>query len=324
MGSPDPLVFSLQHFCLHDGPGIRSLVFFKGCPLRCPWCQNVESWKVSPEVAFKPGLCISCGTCVEACPEHAVTAVGRRDASRCRLCFTCVERCPSGAMTLIGKQLSPEEVMETLRPEFPLLKDSGGGVTFTGGEPTLFPDFAARLAGLLRAEGIDVAMETCGLFDHESLQPLLNKLHLVLFDIKIHDPGRHRDICGADNDAIKRNLKSLAEAMHRHEGPVVWPRLPLVPAMTDGQDNIRGWAGFLRGLGLSRLTVVPYHPMGSGKRRWLGLPDGPALRTHTDTEIEHIEELFTEEGIRAYKPGEEDFPPHERCPATHRGANDEP
>lgn len=305
MGSPDPLIFSVQHFCLHDGPGIRSLVFFKGCPLRCPWCQNVESWKTEAEIAFKGALCIGCGTCGEKCPEHAFLEVGKRDKKRCTSCFTCVEACPSGAMVRFGVSRSAEEIIAELRPEFPLYRTSGGGVTLSGGEPTMYPEFANKLATLLRSEGIGVAMETCGLFDFERVTPLLRKLELVLFDIKIWDGERHLRICGHDNTVIKQNLKSLAQAGLPQGFPPVWPRLPLVPGMTDTHENIRGWAAFLRSLDIGFLTIVPFHPMGAGKRRWLGLPDAPLLQTHTEAELERIEELFLAEGITPYKPGEE-------------------
>ena len=305
MGSVEPLILSMQHFCLHDGPGIRSLVFFKGCPLRCLWCQNIESWKAETEIDFKAHLCINCGRCVEKCPEHAFPEVGKRNAERCRYCFTCTDNCPSGAMKRFGVSRSVEELVEELRPEFSLFRTSGGGVTFTGGEPTLYPDFTGRLAKSLRAEGIDVALETCGLFNLERLRPLLQEMQLVLFDIKVFDEAQHRRLCGAENTVIKKNLKSLVEGWKRKEGPLIWPRLPIVPGMTDGHDNIKGWAGFLRGLGLSFLTIVPYHPMGVNKRRWLGLPASPELRVPMDAELKTIEQLFFAEGIRVYKPGEE-------------------
>jgi pyruvate formate lyase activating enzyme len=310
MRSAEPLIFSLQHFCLHDGPGIRSLVFFKGCPLCCLWCQNIESWKVEPEIAFKAHLCITCGRCVEKCPEHALSEVGKRDAERCRYCFTCTDSCPSGAMMRFGVFRSVEELVEELRPEFSLFRTSGGGVTFTGGEPTLYPEFTARLCKSLRDEGIDVALETCGFFNLEMLRPLLQELRLVLFDIKIFDEAQHRRLCGVENTVIKKNLKSLVDAWNRKEGPLIWPRLPIVPGMTDGRDNIKGWAGFLRGLGISFLTIVSYHTMGVNKRRWLGLPAGPELRAPTDDELELIEQLFFAEGIKVYRPGEENVQEH--------------
>ncbi|KQC10274.1 MAG: hypothetical protein APR62_12320 [Smithella sp. SDB] len=310
MGSAKPLIFSIQHFCLHDGPGIRSLVFFKGCPLRCIWCQNIESWKQEPEIAFKAHLCINCGRCVEKCPEHAFSEVGKRNSRFCRYCFTCTDNCPSGALTRFGVSKSVEDLMEELRPEFSLFKTSGGGVTFTGGEPTLYPEFSSALAKNLHAEGIDVTLETCGLFNLEKIRPLLQELQLMFFDIKVFDEARHRKLCGAGNTDIKNNLKSLVNDWNKKSGPFVWPRLPIVPDMTDGYDNIKGWAGFLNDLGISFLTIVPYHPMGANKRRWLGLPPTHNLRIPTDEEIHSIERLFLNEGIKVYKPGGENIKEH--------------
>jgi len=310
MESAEPLILSLQHFCLHDGPGIRSLVFFKGCPLRCLWCQNIESWKAEPEIAFKAHLCINCGRCVEQCPKHALPEVGKRDAQICRYCFTCTDNCPSGAMKRFGVSRSVEELMAELRPEFSLFRTSGGGVTFTGGEPTLYPDFASRLSKSLRAEGIDVTLETCGFFNLERVRPLIQEMQLVFFDIKVFDEAQHRKLCGAENTLIKKNLKSLVEAWNRKENPLIWPRLTIVPGITDGQDNIKNWAGFLRGLGISFLTIVPYHPMGVNKRQWLGLPASPELRVPIDAELKKIEQLFFAEGIKVYKPGEENVQEH--------------
>jgi pyruvate-formate lyase-activating enzyme len=170
--------------------------------------------------------------------------------------------------------------------------------------------FRSRLANALQAEGIDVVLETCGFFNLESLRSLLQELKLVLFDIKVFDEAQHRRLCGAENTVIKKNLKSLVDVWNRKEGPFIWPRLPVVPGMTDGHDNIKGWAGFLRGLGLSFLTIVPYHPMGENKRRWLGLPAGPESRVPVDEELKTIEQLFSAEGIRVYKPGEENMQGH--------------
>jgi pyruvate formate lyase activating enzyme len=265
---------------------------------------------MEPEIAFKAHLCINCGRCAEKCPEHALQEVGKRDAARCRYCFTCTDRCPSGAMIRFGISRSVEELLEELRPEFSLFRTSGGGVTLTGGEPTLYPEFTARLAKSLHDEGIDVTLETCGFFNLEMLRPLLQEVQLVLFDIKVFDEAQHRQLCGAGNTVIKKNLKSLVEAWNRKEGPFIWPRLPIVPGMTDGHDNIKGWAGFLRGLGISFLTIVPYHTMGVNKRHWLGLPASPELRVPMDAELKLIEQLFFAEGIKVYKPGEENVREH--------------
>jgi pyruvate formate lyase activating enzyme len=200
-----------------------------------------------------------------------------------------------------------EDLLEELRPEFSLFRTSGGGVTFTGGEPTLYPEFTGSLAKILRAEGIDVALETCGLFNLEKSRLLLQELQLVLFDIKVFDDAQHKKLCGTGNTEIKSNLKSLVNAWNKRRGPFVWPRLPLVPEITDGHNNIKGWAGLLRELGLTFLTIVPYHPMGANKHRWLGLPPTRELRIHTEEELQSIKQLFFYEGIKVYKPGEENI-----------------
>jgi pyruvate formate lyase activating enzyme len=210
-------------------------------------------------------------------------------------------------MTRFGVKRTPEEIVAELRPEFPLLEESGGGVTLSGGEPTLFPEFATSLTRLLRSEGIQVALETCGFFKLEQLRLLLAELELVLFDIKVFDGEQHRLVCGSDNKVIKENLKSLAEAGRKGEAPPVWPRLPLVPGMTDGHENLRAWAGFLRHIGIPSLTVVPYHHLGANKRGWLGFPATPDIRVPKEEEIEAAAKLFHNQGIRVSKPGEEDF-----------------
>ena len=209
-----------------------------------------------------------------------------------------------------GISRSVEELVEELRPEFSLFRTSGGGVTLTGGEPTLYPEFMARLSKSLRDEGIDIALETCGFFNLDMLRPLLQELQLVLFDIKVFDEAQHRRLCGVENTMIKKNLTSLVEAWNRKEGPFIWPRLPIVPGMTDGHDNIKGWAGFLLGLGISFLTIVPYHTMGVSKRRWLGLPASLEFLVPMDAELKLIEQLFFAEGIKVYRPGEESVQEH--------------
>jgi len=325
----EPLIFSVQHFCLHDGPGVRSLVFFKGCPLRCAWCQNPESWSTEQQLGFKTHLCIDCRTCVSVCPEKAMYGAGHRDCNCCRLCFTCANRCPSGALTCFGVSRSVESIVEELRPEYPFYSSSGGGVTFTGGEPTMFAGFATELARSLRRDGIHLAMETCGQFNLEEdlrtdrssndklrcrsgglrgpVWDLLAKIDLVLFDVKVFDDAEHQALCGTGNTYIKRNFRTLARIASHDGGPVVWPRLPIIPGLTDTKKNIHGWARFLLGSSLSRLTLVPYHNLGESKRVWLGIKPGPELSAPVDEALELARETLTREGITCYTPGEEDW-----------------
>jgi pyruvate formate lyase activating enzyme len=210
-------------------------------------------------------------------------------------------------------------LLAELRPEFPLYRTSGGGVTLTGGEPALWAGFAADLAEALRAEGIPVAMETCGLFPTSGVAGsreattgvaadvgrLLRSLDLVLFDVKVFNEAEHRRLCGAGNARIKENLRALAATAGRDGNPVVWARLPLVPEVTAGEGNLGAWAGFLRRCGLSRLTLVPYHSLGESKRAWLGLPAGPAFRAPTEAEIVAARDVLAASGVSACAPGEE-------------------
>lgn len=312
----DPLVFSVQHFCLHDGPGVRSLVFFKGCPLRCVWCQNPESWSREPELGYKAHLCIGCKTCARVCPSGAV-APGRgtpgpgRDRSRCRLCFACAEQCPSGALTRFGLRRSVASLVAELRAELPLFQASKGGVTLTGGEPTFQAQAAADLALALRSEGVHVAVETCGFYprtaESKAVGRLFDAVDLVLFDVKLFADADHRRFCGAGNEPVKQNLLELAEAARRGEGPAVWPRLPLIPGVTAEPANLTGWAGFLRSLGLTRLTLVPYHRLGDSKRTWLGLGPAPSFPTPSEADVKAAAELLGAQGIETFTPGEEEW-----------------
>jgi len=303
----DPAVFSIQHFCLHDGPGVRSIVFFKGCPLRCAWCQNPESWRIAPELAFKPHLCIDCRTCVNTCLQKALSAPGIRDTQKCDDCFTCVENCPAGAMVCFGKYTTIDSVLEELRPEFPYMKNTGGGVTFSGGEPTLFPEFIGQLSKRLHEEGIHTALETCGFFDSEKEIGFLSDMDLVLFDIKLYDEIAHRRYCGKSNKNIKKNLTRVAAFTLAGTGPIIWPRLPLIPTVTDTTENLTDWAQFLKNIGISYLTLVPYHNMGDGKREWLNLPSAPEFPALTEKRLQVSIDLLGKNGISCFAPGEEDW-----------------
>ncbi len=310
------VIFSIQHFCLQDGPGIRSLIFFKGCPLRCVWCQNPESWRMDPEPAFKAHLCMNCRTCIAACPGGVLLQPDRRKKDQCRRCFTCVHACPCGAQSRFGELHSTDSILKELRPEYPYFRDSGGGVTFSGGEATLSAAFAADIAERLKAEGVHLTLETCGQFSLDTetatdgdplVQRLLMAMDLILYDIKLFDDETHQRYCGGSNQRIKANLAALARSGGQKSRPLVWPRLPIIPGITDTWDNLGSWADFLMDLGLKHITIVPYHRLGNAKRAWLGLAPGPEFTEPSPEALQAITRFLEQKGLNCYTPGEEEW-----------------
>ncbi|HQI82717.1 MAG TPA: glycyl-radical enzyme activating protein [Deltaproteobacteria bacterium] len=299
-----PLLFELKSNSLDDGPGIRTVVFFKGCPLDCVWCHNPESKRVSVELSHDRGRCIGCGHCVEVCPEGAITLEGAVTIQRhrCTLCMSCVDGCPSGAMGRVGFAMSPGEVVRTVMRDKPFFDNSGGGVTFSGGEPTMHLDYAAELAGLLQAQGIHVLLETCGLFPHGRFSELLlPHLNAVYFDLKLFEDSAHRAYCGASNRPILENLGRLADAAG-HSKLTLLARTPLVPGITDTDRNLLGIAGFLRQCGITKAALLPYNPLWHDKGRSIGIePHSLLLDAQkgfmSPTHVEHCRELFRSMGI---------------------------
>jgi len=328
--STTPQVFSIQHFCVHDGPGIRSVVFLKGCPLRCSWCQNPESWLLDSELGHKRRRCIECGACVKTCPTGAMKAPGKWSLETCDRCFRCVAGCPSGALTRFGEPRTADSVHAELAKEFALYRQSGGGVTFSGGEASLFPEYVVSLLGPLQAGGIHVAMETCGLFRFKSLRPVdelladddawhafssqvlwqaVGGLDLVLFDLKLMNRARHREHCGADSEHIHDNFRLLAALMHAGRGPRLWPRLPLVPGITDDEENIRAVARFVREAGLDSITLLPYHNLGVEKFEWLQQRGTFSAAMLPESQVRQARHIVESEDLRCFEPGEEDYGP---------------
>lgn len=329
----DPQIISLQHFCVHDGPGIRSVIFFKGCPLRCSWCQNPESWTLDAELGHKRRQCIECNTCVSVCPGGAMSAPGVWSVDDCSKCFKCVEACPSGALTRFGEARSVADIHAELAKEFALYRQSGGGVTFSGGEASLFPEYIAALQGLLKAESIHTAMETCGLFRFKHLRPVdtlindevswkkfsaqilwqaIGGLDLLLFDLKIMDRARHREHCGADNVHIHANFNLLTALARAGCGPQVWPRMPLVPGITDDVDNVRAVARCVRDAGLKGITLLPYHNLGVEKFDWLRQPQQFSAGMLAQDRLLQAQDIVEAEGLICYSSGEEIYAAKQR------------
>ena len=263
---PEGLVFDIDTFAVHDGPGIRLAVYLKGCPLRCAWCHSPESQRAAPELIFLPDRCTRCGTCVPACPEgvHAVEGSDHAiDFAVCRACGACVRTCPRGALAIKGYRIAAGEVVERAARLKPFFDHSGGGITLTGGEVTAQPDFAAAVLAGCRERGVHTAIETAGTCEWAVLRQLADLSDLLLYDLKIIDDARHRRLIGAGSARILDNARRLA-------GRDVLVRVPLIPGATDSDDNLAAIFAFLRKARLTRLELLPYNPSTAAKYEWLG------------------------------------------------------
>jgi pyruvate formate lyase activating enzyme len=262
-------IFDLQRFCLQDGPGIRTTVFLKGCPLDCLWCHNPESKRPDPQLGFYPTRCIGCRLCASACPNDAIAAGNQRvRRDLCRACGRCAETCPSGALRLIGREARVSEVLALVLRDLPFYASSGGGVTLSGGEPLHQPEFALALLRESKATGLHTAVETCGHVAWEKLLAAAPYTDLFLYDLKVIAADKHRHFCGADNALILDNARRLAPVAAN----LIF-RAPLVPGYNDTAEDMRLLGNFVRSLpGDPRLELLPYHRIGSGKYQALGLP----------------------------------------------------
>jgi len=240
-------ILHLQRLSTEDGPGIRTTVFFKGCPLRCAWCHNPESLSRQPQIQWFAVRCLGCQTCLTACPEGCLTRTEAGlviDRGRCNGCGECADACPAGAIELLGRTVSVDELLGELRKDRAYYVASGGGVTLSGGEPTLQADFAEGLLRGLKEEGISTALDTCGLCSAETLDRLLPFTDLVLYDLKLLEPGLHHQYTGSTNRQILDNLRHLRDMQSRLPFRL-WVRTPLIPGATATPENLTALGTYL-------------------------------------------------------------------------------
>lgn len=275
------VVFDIKKYSIHDGPGLRTTVHFKGCPLSCWWCHNPESISMRPAVLFRAERCIGCGKCVSACAEGAIALSGGGlsfDAALCAGCGACEEACPAGARELCGRAMTVESLMDELRRDEIFFRE--GGVTFSGGEPLMQPDFLIAALEACGREGYHRAVDTCGFVAEEPLLAAAKNAELFLYDLKHMDSEKHKQYTGAGNEVILENLVRLTGA-----GAAVNVRFPFMPGINSDDRNVAALASFVSGLkGVTSVSILPYHTVAKGKHdRWgmeYRLPEMPPPTEH--------------------------------------------
>jgi pyruvate formate lyase activating enzyme len=263
------VVFDIERFAVHDGPGIRTTVFLKGCPLQCAWCHNPESRSSRPDLLWSPEKCVGCAQCQEVCSEGVHLWIDHRHTvsrERCLACGACAAVCYAGALEVGGRTMTAEEVMEVVGMDTPFYRRSGGGLTVSGGEPLAQYDFVVSLLRQARNAEIHTAVDTSGLCPWEYLEGLGADVDLFLYDLKHMDDARHRDLTGASNERILDNLRRLDQA-----GRTTWIRVPLIPGRNDDDTNYRALGRFLSRLNhVARVEILRYHPLAKSKYARLG------------------------------------------------------
>ncbi|MGA6927625.1 MAG: glycyl-radical enzyme activating protein [Desulfosarcina sp.] len=267
---PQGLIFDIKKYAIHDGPGIRTTVFFKGCPLSCRWCHNPEGLSARPRVIYSRQRCIGCGDCLDACPDQAIEATDQgmvADPHRCRHCGTCVDVCPANARERVGRTVNVAELMEVIEKDVAFYDQSGGGVTFSGGEPLQQRRFLVALLDACGDREIHRAVDTTGYTDPHTLTTVARRTDLFLYDLKMMDAERHKALTGVSNGRILDNLRLLVES-----GARIVIRIPLIPGVNDDPHNISQTGAFLADLsGVEAVQLLPYHDFQKNKYKKFGL-----------------------------------------------------
>jgi pyruvate formate lyase activating enzyme len=262
-------VISITRMTVHNGPGMRTVILFKGCPLRCFWCSTPESQKETPEISVYPDKCIHCDQCVPVCPLNAINLTDETisiDRAICDNCGKCAEVCYTEALKLLGQEMTVQELLEEVKKDAVVYKHSGGGVTVSGGEPLLKPEFALELFRAFKEDGISVGVDTCGYVPWENIKPVLPYIDFFLWDMKLMDDRKHREFTGVSNRRILDNIRSVSE-----RNVPIYIRLPVIPGYNDSEENIRATCEFARGLSsLVEINLLPMHHLGKVRYASLG------------------------------------------------------
>jgi pyruvate formate lyase activating enzyme len=290
------VIFNIQHYSIHDGPGIRTTVFLKGCPLRCLWCQNPESQASRPEIFFDSEKCQGCGACVQACPEGAIEldeGKSRTNRDLCQGAGKCAQVCPNEVRNLMGRYVTAGEVFERVAADAIFYQRSGGGVTLSGGEPLAQPQFAISLLKLCKEAAIHTTLDTCGYARWETVRRVLEYVDLVLYDLKHMDPVEHEKYTGVSNDLILDNARKI----HELSVPLL-ARVPLIPGYNDTAENIVATARFIvNELDSIKVHLLPYHRLGETKYARMEKPKSISVQPPSDERMEEIKRVFESFGL---------------------------
>lgn len=288
------LLFNIQRFSTHDGNGIRTTVFFKGCPLGCLWCHNPESQSEKKQVLHNAERCVLCGKCVSNCPKGAISlweGVLTTDEERCIGCGICADECFNCAREIAGQEYTTAQVLDVIKRDKTFYAESGGGVTFSGGECLMYPQELTELLKECRQIGIHTAVDTCGFAPWESIEKTLPYTSIYLYDIKCMDPQRHKRLTGADNKLILKNLRLLKE-----NGADIWFRLPLIEGANCDEENILATLALAQEIRPSEVSLLAYHNTGSFKYSRLGR-SAEKFSAPTQERLEYIKALFEGKGF---------------------------
>jgi len=295
--SKQAIIFDIQRFSIHDGPGIRTTIFFKGCPLRCRWCQNPESHKPEKEIAFYKESCMGCFACKAVCPNDAINESenGRIDYPRCNDCGTCVSECPNNALRMVGMEWDAASLLLEIIKDNDFFVDSGGGITLSGGEPIMQIGFLKEFFPLVKNEHIHVNMETCGMFQWPEMEAILPYLDLIYFDLKMIDSEKHKKYTGRDNRVIIDNFINLTKIF-----PHLQPRMPIIPTINDDPENIVNTARLLNQNNIKSIHLLTYHNLGEAKLGRINTRLTPLdIPKDAGRPLSDVKALFAEQGIEA-------------------------
>jgi pyruvate formate lyase activating enzyme len=291
------LVFNIQRFSINDGPGIRTTVFMKGCPLRCEWCSNPESQSIYPEIMTISRDCIRCNECVETCPTGAVSSdeMGVRiDRDKCDLCMTCAHNCPSGALQIVGEHMDVHEIVKEVKKDGLFYRNSGGGLTVSGGEPMTQWEFVRTLLAESKRESLHTALDTSGYAPWDVVAEVIKYADLVLYDVKCVDPVKHEAMVGQNNKLILTNAEKVASMVP------TWLRIPVIPGLNDSEADLEDMAIFASEVPFEKVSILGYHKFGEQKYERLGREyPCSSVSQPEDRYLKVLRDTFVEKGLNA-------------------------